>query len=176
MEKNIKLLESVFYVTDDGEIFDSSHHQRKTSENSAGYLYLPVKMKKKRKNYLVHRIVAELFIPNPHNLPLVNHKDRNPHNNKVDNLEWCSYHYNNVYKDADKDRLKTYIDNGYSMKIKVIHPDGTVNVYPSGKEAGRAEHYSSGTLSVMLKRHNGKFTAKNGKTFIAMNIPTPKSI
>lgn len=49
------------------------------------------------KNCLVHRLVAEAFIPNPDNLPQVNHKDEDPSNNCVDNLEWCSASYNVNY-------------------------------------------------------------------------------
>lgn len=50
------------------------------------------------KNYfVVHRLVATAFIPNPQNLPEVNHKDENPKNNRVDNLEWCSKQYNMTY-------------------------------------------------------------------------------
>lgn len=50
-----------------------------------------------RKYYRVHRLVAEAFIPNPDNLPIINHKDEKPDNNCVDNLEWCTYQYNNTY-------------------------------------------------------------------------------
>ena len=49
------------------------------------------------KNYFVHRLVAAAFIANPNGLPVVNHKDENPANNHVDNLEWCTVQENTVY-------------------------------------------------------------------------------
>ena len=56
-----------------------------------GYLYFTVGPKKtRRKNLMIHRCVAQAFIPNPDNLPQVNHKDGNPRNNHVENLEWCT--------------------------------------------------------------------------------------
>lgn len=50
-----------------------------------------------RKSYKVHRLVAAAFINNPSGYPCVNHKDENKTNNHVENLEWCSYRYNNNY-------------------------------------------------------------------------------
>lgn len=50
----------------------------------------------------IHRLVATVFIPNPDNLPIVNHKDENPGNNRADNLEWCTNEYNLSYGTARK--------------------------------------------------------------------------
>jgi hypothetical protein len=79
-----------FLVTYKGRI-------RKLYENENGYKFLVVKKDGKNISLRVHRLVAMAFIPNPDNLPFVNHKDENPSNNHVENLEWCSPDYNVRY-------------------------------------------------------------------------------
>lgn len=59
----------------------------------------------------LHRIVAYMFIPNPNNLPIINHIDENPSNNCADNLEWCTVQYNNTYNDVHLRRGKVYSEN-----------------------------------------------------------------
>jgi len=72
-----------YYISKDGRIFKEIHGR----EVSGGYISAHLRS---GKDYKVHRLVAKTFIPNPDNLPQVNHKDGNKKNNHVDNLEWIS--------------------------------------------------------------------------------------
>lgn len=73
----------------------------KPSKCTKGYLQLDLRLdgrkSENRVHLAIHRLVAEAFIPNPENLPQVNHKDENKENNRVDNLEWCTNEYNARY-------------------------------------------------------------------------------
>lgn len=71
--------------------------QMLTQGHVSKYLQVALCDRKHTRTPFVHRLVAEAFIPNPDNLPQVNHKDENPENNNVDNLEWCSASYNVNY-------------------------------------------------------------------------------
>ena len=82
-----------------------------------GYLKVGLSSNGKTKKYLVHRLVAEAFIPNPNNFPIINHKDENPSNDNVDNLEWCNAKYNSNYGTRN-DRIKaTRLRNGTSTGL-----------------------------------------------------------
>ncbi len=63
--------------------------------DKAGYKYIVLRDNNKMKQTLrIHRLVASAFIPNPENLPIINHKDLNKSNNNVENLEWCTQLHN----------------------------------------------------------------------------------
>lgn len=94
-EKWIKGYEGLYSVDTNGNIW--SYHivyNKKEKRNLKLHIrdYITVSLRKdgKDKRYRVHRLVAEHFIPNPDNLPQVNHKDGNKHNNNINNLEWIS--------------------------------------------------------------------------------------
>lgn len=65
----------------------------------------------KDKNIAVHRCVAKTFIPNPYNLPEVNHKNEIKTDNNIYNLEWCTSKYNNNYGSRKEKAIKTRIAN-----------------------------------------------------------------
>ena len=82
---------------------DSIDHFRhgkflKSSPDRKGYRYIELCKCGQRRKYKVHRLVAQAFIPNPHNLPEVNHIDHDVANNRVENLEWCTTEYNLLHR------------------------------------------------------------------------------
>lgn len=84
-----------------------------------GYFRIGLKKDRTQKFYRINRLVAKTFIPNPNNLPVVNHKDENKENNVWTNLEWCTQLYNVNYGDGiNKRKLKR------SIKIKQYDLNG----------------------------------------------------
>lgn len=65
--------------------------------NNSGRLWVELYCNGERKPRLIHRLVASAFLANPGDLPQINHKDENPKNNRVENLEWCTGEYNRNY-------------------------------------------------------------------------------
>ena len=85
---------------------------------NSGYLVVALRKNNKAHKMLVHRLVAQAFIPNPLNLPYVNHKSEVKTENFVENLEWCSMSYNNTYNNKMKCRKRPVlqIKNGSVIK------------------------------------------------------------
>ena len=81
----------------------------KSTLNGRGYYQVGLSKQNKRYTKLIHRLIAEAFIANPENHQCINHRDEVKTNNSIENLEWCSYQYNNNYgtrtERASKSRL-----------------------------------------------------------------------
>ena len=96
--KDIKNYEGLYAVTPEGEVWSYKRKKfLKPLVDKNGYLRIMLCKDGQRKMYSLHRIVAEAYIPNPENLPQVNHKDENKTNNCLQNLEWCDAKYNINY-------------------------------------------------------------------------------
>lgn len=116
----------------------------------------------KRKNMAVHRLVAKAFIPNPNNLPQINHIDGNPKNNKVENLEWCSASYNMKHAYANNLlKLKKY--NEKNSKA-IIRNDG--KKYNNSYDASKDLKVSACSIRDVLK---GRTKSCKGFTFKYLN-------
>lgn len=111
-----KKIKGNYWVSEEGQIFsEKTNRLLSLTENKDGYL----KVKMNGKSYLVHRIVAKAFIPNPENKLQVNHKNENRKDNRVTNLEWVTNDENNRYGNHDKNALETkrqkYISGEYNL-------------------------------------------------------------
>ena len=110
--RDIKGYEGLYQVSNEGRIksfYLGKEKIRKLCNDKDGYLIVSLWKRGVSENPRVHRLVAEAFIPNPNNLPIVNHKDENKQNNMVwvnddgsidynkSNLEWCTVKYNTNY-------------------------------------------------------------------------------
>ena len=94
-------------ITEDGDVYSLKSgklRKIKLQTNEKGYKRVGIQINCKRYLRSVHRLVAQTYIPNPDNLPQINHIDEDKTNNNVTNLEWCNSQYNNEYSKA-----KSYI-------------------------------------------------------------------
>lgn len=109
--KDIKGYEGLYAVTSCGKVW--SHRSNRFlipqyTSRTLNLQYFCVRLYKEGnfKIFPIHRLVAMTYLPNPNNLPVVNHKDEDKFNNCINNLEWCTYLYNNTYGAAFKRRAK----------------------------------------------------------------------
>ena len=103
--KPVKGYEGLYEVSSAGNIRKTGGEPVTIRKENHGYLRVDLtKNGKRRTGILLHRIVAEAFLPNPDNLPQINHKDRNGENDDVSNLEWCDAPYNSSYDRQYHDR------------------------------------------------------------------------
>lgn len=111
------------------------------------------------KKFFVHRLVAMAFIPNPDNLPCINHKDENPSNNYVGNLEWCTYAYNANYGGRGDRCYESMRKNGFVKDVYQFTKQGEfVAKYRTIEEAKRKTGLSHiGSVLRGERKHCGGF-------------------
>ena len=122
-----------------------------------GYQSVGLKISKnKDKRIKVHRLVAMAFIPNPNNYPIINHKDENKKNNRVENLEWCTNQYNVNYGTAQKRRRNTMVTNYHCCKqvAKLDNNGNILKTYPGLRYAAEDINRDYSAITVAIKRNS----------------------
>lgn len=117
----------------------------KQTKNKQGYLRVDLYKEGKLKHYKVHRLVAQAFIPNPNNYPMVNHRDEDKTNNIVENLEWCTPKYNINYGTCIQRMTESNTNNPKQSKLVLCLETGVV--YPSTRAVERELGFSQSDIS-----------------------------
>lgn len=101
--KDIEGYEGLYQISNCGRVKSLNYRRHGypqilvPKENNSGRLWIELARDREKRCFLIHRLVAQAFIPNPNGYAEINHKDENPHNNVADNLEWCNRQYNVSY-------------------------------------------------------------------------------
>ena len=178
--RDVKGFEGIYQVSSEGRVrsldrIDNSGHFRKgfiksLTKKKTGYLVTALYNDNKYTHIGVHRLVAQAFIPNPNNYPIVKHKDENKQNNMIwvnedgsidynkSNLEWCTIDYNNNYGTRTERAAKKNSEvqkgkerpNRYKKVAKCDNKGNIIITYNSIKEAAKSIDKPSSYISTCL--------------------------
>ena len=152
--RDIKGYEGLYQISNKGNIKSLNYKRtgkekiREGTIDNTGYKIISLCKNGKVKKYLIHRLVAEAFLPNPDNLPQVNHKDENKLNNNVENLEWCTQEYNCNYGTRNEK-----IDGRPRKKIICVE---TNEIFDSSKDVINRMFNGKGHFDTISKCCTGK--------------------
>ena len=147
--KDIKGYEGLYAVTSCGKIWSyRSKKFLKPRKDRKGYLGVMLCKDGTQKSYKIHRLVAKAYLPNPNNLPQVNHKDENKTHNYLNNLEWISGIDNMNYGTRNERTGHSQMNKQGSKALLQYDLQGNfIKEFPSVSEASRELGKSQANIS-----------------------------
>ena len=149
--KDVTDYEGLYQVSDLGHVRSlkcGKVRLLKPGTDGRGYFQIKFSRDGKTKEFPIHRLVAEAFIPNPSNFPVINHKDENPANNAVNNLEWCTAKYNTNYGTCQVRRSAKIVNGPLAKAVLQYDKSGNfVSEWPSAIEAQRQMGFAQTHIS-----------------------------
>ena len=150
--RHVPFFENKYMVSNKGKIVSLNFKMSGIKKEMSpwlhhGYKLVTLCMNGKTKQVPIHRLVAEAFIPNPNNYPIVNHKDENKLNNCADNLEWCTNEYNITYGTANQRRA----EKGKVPILQMTVDSVFVRRFDSAKEAGKLLGIGHSSITAVCK-------------------------
>lgn len=140
-----------YYITEKGEVVSYKSGQRIVKkpwiDSKKRYLIIGLSKNGKVYKHLVHRLVAQAFIPNPNNYKEIHHKDNNPQNNSVENLRWCTRQYNIQESYKTMSPVRNYV------KCDLYYNNEYIASFKSVIEASRFVSKNYGYSFSMINKH-----------------------
>lgn len=141
---DIKGYEGLYAITTCGKVWSYRSKRFLTiGKHSNDYYAITLCKNGEKKRYLIHRLVAEAYLPNPNNLPQVNHKDEDKSHNYTNNLEWCDAQYNNSYGTKGERSAKKNGKTVYCVELD--------KTFESTQQAGRELGISASHISEVCR-------------------------
>lgn len=121
----------------DGRVYVKQGKQLKSFVTNRGYEYVMLNDAQHKQHLkTVHRLVAQAFVANPSNLPVVNHKDENKLNNAATNLEWCTQSYNMTYNQVNR-RVSSKLKGRQAHNAVRVIDESTGVIYTSKQQCAK---------------------------------------
>lgn len=152
-----------YTISDTGIVTNEDTNKVLKPKMNYGYLLVTLSKKGRCKTFRVHRLVAEAFIPNPDNLPVIDHIDTDRTNNNISNLRWCTAK-ENIANPITRDKMKSVYETQRKPVVGISIKDNSIIQFDSLTSAG-LNGFDPRTITKVIKGKQGRSQHKGYKWY-----------